>query len=446
MRLARRLAVAALAAAVLVVAWIALRGDGGTEYRLRLQNAGQLVPGNEVQVGGRAVGSVQEIRLTDDNLAEIDIRVDDEFAPLHEGTTALVRATSLSGVANRYVALAPGPNNARELEEGSVLGLDQTTSIVDLDQLFNTLDGRTRKGLQGVVRGFATWYAGKGEQANEGAKYLNPALSATRRLIGELIRDQGTLTAFLRNGRRTVGAIAARRDDLSGLVGNANATAEAIGSENVALARALGLLPGTLRKANTTFVNLRSTLDDLDVLVAESKPATKDLARFMRELRPVVEGARPTIGDFSRLLRRPGDANDLLDLLRRTPRLDRVSRPAFANTTTALRKSTPVIKFIRPYAPDFIGWLRDFGQASAAYDGNGHYARVQPMFNTFELREDGAGGQLVPRDPNQRLTGYQTGLRRCPGMASQAAADGSTPWRDDDGSLDCDPSIAPPGP
>ena len=45
------------------------------------------------------------------------------------------------------------------------------------------------------------------------------------------------------------------------------------------------------------------------------------------------------------------------------------------------------------------------------------------------------------------IHGLQTGVvKRCPGMASQAATDGSSPFRDFDGSLDCDPGLAPPGP
>jgi len=39
-----------------------------------------------------------------------------------------------------------------------------------------------------------------------------------------------------------------------------------------------------------------------------------------------------------------------------------------------LRKSQPVVQFIRPYTPDFVGWLRDFGQGASNYDANGHYA------------------------------------------------------------------------
>src|SRR5882672_10302187 len=137
---ARGAALGALVLAVAVVAVLLLRGDGGTTYKLRFQNAGQLVKDDDVQVGGRRIGSVRKISLTDDNQAEITVTVQGDYAPLHEGTTALVRATSLSGIANRYIALTPGPNSGPKLPDGATLQADKTTSIVDLDQLFNTLD------------------------------------------------------------------------------------------------------------------------------------------------------------------------------------------------------------------------------------------------------------------------------------------------------------------
>jgi phospholipid/cholesterol/gamma-HCH transport system substrate-binding protein len=447
MTVARGLAVGALVAAVLVVGWLLLLRGGGKEYELRFANAGQIVKGDDVQVGGRRIGSVKSIALTNDNQAAIKITVGDEFAPLHQGTTALIRATSLSGVANRYIALTPGPNNAPKLDEGAVLAQDKTTSIVDLDQLFNTFDARTRKGLQEFIQGSATTLHGKGEQANAAALYFNPALASTRRLVNEVVGDQETLTRFLQNTNATMRTIASRRGALTDLVSNANSTAAAIGDENAALAQTLGLLPGTLRKANTTFVNLRATLDDLDVLVAESKPATKDLARFLRTLRPLLRESRPTIHDLSTLVHRPGAGNDLTDLLRQAPQLEKVARPAFANSTKALRASTPVLKFGRPYAPEIIGFLKDFGQTASNYDANGHFARISPNFNVFQVQDNPTGQVLVPNSPDQRLAGYQTGVfKRCPGSATQPAPDGSNPWRDDDGQLDCDPNLHPPGP
>jgi phospholipid/cholesterol/gamma-HCH transport system substrate-binding protein len=444
---ARGAALGALLVAIVVVGVLLLRGNGQAEYKLRFANAGQLVKGDDVQVGGRRVGGVKSIKLTNDNEAEMTVSVEKDFAPLHEGTMATIRATSLSGIANRYIALSPGPNSSPKLDDGATLATDKTTPIVDLDQVFNTLDPRTRTSLQQIIQGSATWYQGKGKQANQATKYFNPALSSTRRLVNEVVSDQTSLNAFLDNTAKTMNALASRRGDLANLVTNANTTAAAIGSENVALARALGLLPGTLRKADTTFVNLRSTLDDLDVLVAESKPATKDLARFLRELRPLVHDARPTIADLRTLVRRNGAGNDLTDLLRKAPALERAAKPAFANSITALRKSTPVLKFIRPYTADLVGWFRDFGQGASNYDANGHFARIQPIFNAYQFTDNPAGGTLTPIPAGQRLNGLLGGQnKRCPGAASQAPVDGSAPWRDSDGTLDCDPSQVLPGP
>jgi phospholipid/cholesterol/gamma-HCH transport system substrate-binding protein len=445
---ARAAAVLALALVVALAAWLLLlRGGGGTEYTLLFENAGQLVPDNDVQVGGRRVGSVSSIELTDDNQAAVKVKVQEPYAPLHEGTQATIRLTSLSGIANRYIALTPGPESAAELDAGATLTTASTTPVVDLDQIFNTLDEKTRGDLQDVVKGFARQYQGKGPEAGEAAEYFNPLLSTSRRLVGEVTEDEDNLTRFIVDSSRLVTALAEKRDDLSGLVGNANATAQAIGSENVALAQALGLLPTTLRRANTTFVNLRATLDDLDVLVAESKPATKDLAPFLRELRPLVAASRPTIRDLRTLVRRPGDDNDLTEATRKMPSLQRVATPAFRNGREALVRAQPVLEFLRPYTPDITGWVRDFGQGASNYDANGHYARIQPIFNAFNFNDNAAGGVLTPIPPSQRFDGLETNqLRRCPGAASQPAADGSAPWRDTGGNLDCDPDQVLPGP
>ena len=54
----------------------------------------------------------------------------------------------------------------------------------------------------------------------------------------------------------------------------------------------------------------------------------------------------------------------------------------------------PVLGFFRPYSPEFVGWFRDFGQTTANYDANGHYARISPAFNAFNY--DQATDTLVP--------------------------------------------------
>jgi phospholipid/cholesterol/gamma-HCH transport system substrate-binding protein len=449
MTIARGVAAAALTLAIILVAVLLFGGKGTHQYNLVFQNAGQLVKDDDVQVGGRRIGSIRNITLTGNNLARVHVEIQEPYAPLREGTQAVIRLTSLSGVANRYIALTPAPSSAKKLDDGATLAVGSTTDVVDLDQLFNALNPKARKSLQGVIEGFATQYQGKSEQAGKSAEYFNPFLSTSRDLVNQLTQDEGTLTDFIVNSSRAVTAIAEKRGDLANLVSNTNATAGAIGQENVALAKALGLLPTTLRRGNTTFVNLRATLDDLDPLVAESKPATKRLAPFLRQLRPLVHDARPTIRDLRRLVTRPGPDNDLLDATRKLPRLQRVASPTFANSRQALQKSQPVLEYIRPYSEELTGWFHDFGQSTANYDANGHFARIQPIFNAFSFTDNQNGGVLRPHGLNQKFEGLQTNIdRRCPGAASQRAEDNSAPWTDN-GSLgpdDCDPSQVPPGP
>jgi phospholipid/cholesterol/gamma-HCH transport system substrate-binding protein len=421
---------------------------GNSEYTVTVNfaNAGQLVKGNNVEVGGRPIGSVKSIELGDHAQARVKLSVGSGFNPLHEGTTAVIRASSLSGIANRYIELHPGPNSAPKIEDGGEISADRTQAPVDLDQLFNTLDPKTRKGLQDIVQGGATQYRGKAEKAAEALHYFNPALSTSARVARELVVDRVAFRRFVTQTAETVSALDARRGDLAALVGNANTTAKAIGDQNVALARALGLLPDTLRRANTTFVNLRSTLDDLDVLVNASKPATKDLAPLFRDLRGLVNESIPTIHDLRLLIRKPGPNNDLIELTSKMPKLARIGKQTFPHDIAALQQSLPVISYIRPYSPDLTGWFTKFGQSANPYDANGHYARIQPIFNQFQYAQTPAGSELLPLPHN--LAG-RNGLNarnslRCPGAAMQPPPDGSAPWPND--APGCDPTNTPPGP
>ena len=415
---------------------------GGDGYKVNVvfDNAGQLVRGNPVLVGGGKIGSITEIELDDSAQAVVTLEVDDDYAPLHSGTKAAIRATSLSGIANRYVSLQPGPNSNEEIDDGGQIGADDTAAPVDLDTLFNTLDKRTRAGIRNIVRGFGDQYDGKGEQAREATKYFSPFLVSTSDLTRELALDQKVLERFVIDTSDAVTAIAERRDDLANLVTNANTTFRAIGDENAALARALDLLPDTLRKANTTFVNLRSTLDDLEKLVDVSKPNTRELAPFLAQLRPVLREARPTIADLNTLVRQPGTNNDLIELTAQQPKLADLTSTVLPRAIQTLDRAQPVFEYARSYTPDFAAWLTNFGQLPANYDANGHYARVQPMFlpSTF------SGGTLTASDPSQKLDGFDSGnFTRCPGAITQPAPDGSSPVPVGG---DCSTSQTPPGP
>jgi phospholipid/cholesterol/gamma-HCH transport system substrate-binding protein len=438
-RLARWLPLVALAAVLVALAIIVFGGKGGADYQLVFPEAGQLVKGDQVQVGGVPVGTITNIVLTKDFRARVTIHVDSSLTPLHEGTTTQVRIPSLSSVANRFIALSPGPNNRPAIPSGSTLPTGATREVVDLDKLFNTLDPKTRKGLQGFIQGSAEQYVGAGRALGVSTEYFPPSLAAANHFFSELVRDQPVFTHFLVETAKAVTTIGARKEDLAGLIEHANTTFQAIGSEQAALAAGLRELPVTLRQGNVTFANLPSTFAALTHLVEVSKPTSKPLTTLFSRLRPLVTTATPAVSNFNLAINRPGPSNDLTDLARALPGLASTLSTSSPATVRSLKESVPITFFFGPYSPDLEGTLRTFGQGGSYYDANGHYARVTPILPEFRLGENNT---LTPTSPQQALEHLKTGqLRRCPGGATQPAADKSSPFASE--MLTCDPLQTP---
>src|SRR5437764_1111987 len=146
-----------------MVAALLLRGTSHYTIHAEFQDAGQLVKGDRVSVGGITIGSVKAIGLGDRSQAVVTMDITDKaFKPLHTGTTATIRSPSLSTQASRYISLAPGPNSNPKLADGGTIGAEDTAGIVDLDELLNTPNYQAPSNLQGIVHGMATQFAGRG--------------------------------------------------------------------------------------------------------------------------------------------------------------------------------------------------------------------------------------------------------------------------------------------
>ena len=436
---------------VIALGVVLFGGGGEYHYDLLFQNAGQLVPENQVLIGGSPVGSVESIELTENNLASVKVSVSQQ---LHQGTTAVIRATSLSGVANHYVSISPGPNSSPALEEGATLGLASTTTPVDIDQLFNTFPPSVRKGLSEFIRGNAAIYAGVGHQANQTYKYFGPALNRTDAFVHALNADQNLFTRFIVSSGKLATAVSERSNQLSSAISNASTAFGSIAGQNASLDLALQEFPAVLRQSNTTFVNLRAAIGDLEPLVDTAKPATKNLAPFLAELRPVIDEAIPVFKNLRLTVRKPGKANDAAELLADLPDVQQSAAKAFPHSEEAIAAFQPNLDFARPYTPDIFNGFGKLGVASGYYDANGNYVRAsvadQNLFNY-----NSGSGELEPITPKQQFEafGSSAGIhRRCPGGATQSAPDNSNPFVDPPWAgagvspSECKPSDEPPGP
>jgi phospholipid/cholesterol/gamma-HCH transport system substrate-binding protein len=469
---ARRIAIrVALVLAAAVVAYVLLSGGSDYTVTAEFQNAAQLVPGSQVVVAGVPTGTVSDIALGNHGQALVTFSVSDPYAPLAEGTTATIRSYSLSGIANRQVQLTlpADASEAKPIPSGATLPESQTTSEVDLDQLFNTLNAKTVKNFKHVIEGFELSYDGVSHQANTGFRYLNPFLSTSRSVFSELTRDTPAFQRLIIDTSHLSGALAKRSADISLLIHNTNLMMGAIAGQSQSLQRALVALPDFMRQANTTFVNLRATLDDLDPFVDASKPVATKLGPFFHTFRAAAADAVPTITDLQHTIQRPGPQNDLVELTRdavplahaaigsgspdcgKNPSTDYAkaadgdfTQGAFGESVCSLRNGLPALAFFRAYTPELVAWFNDFG-TSGISDANGGIGRISTTFNSFtpgipDFLKD-------PQSPIVELAGIGgTGnLSRCPGTNERNPGDGSTPFTDN-GTLACDPSEVPLGP
>ena len=452
-----------MAAIVVVLVGVgAIVFGGGSSYQVRaiFTNASQIVTGDQVQVAGNAIGTVSDIALTPNGQAQLTLQINDStYRPLREGTDATVRQTSLSGIANRYIDLRLGSGDAPSIPNNGVISTTNTTSAVDLDQLFNTLNPPTLKGLQDVIQGSASQYAGRGREAQAGWAYLNPAVASSSMLFRELNRNTSSFTGFIVKSSNLLTTIAQRSGDLSGLVQNLATTTQALAAQRTALGQSIQQLPEFMRLANTTFVNLREALDQLKPLVDVTKPVAPKLQQLLVQLRPLAQEAVPTVQELSAVVHRPGPGNDVIDLTRLGVPLAAVTvrpvkvhgkvRPgAFPESTVALNDFTPELAIARPYAVDLTGWFEGFSHPGTI-DANGGSSRVAATLGVLSPA-DAALLASLPLSQQltkivQLLTGPSGGLTafqgdRCPGSMERGAL--FFPER----GFPCNPNQVPTGP
>ena len=387
---------------------------GGTEYTMHFTHAGLLVEGADVVIGGQKAGSVTKMGLTAAGEADVTVQLNGDVPKLRSGTTATLEAPSLSGQANRYIAINPGPPDASELPEGAQIESESTESVVEIDELYNLLDERTRDSLRDLIRGQRSALEGRGADADRFYATFAPAVQASDRLFKELASDGESLERFVRESAELATTLRSSSADLYGTVEESARAVDGFAQASAPLEEALQLMPATFAEGRRTFAELRGTVPTFEALLARAKPALRGMPQFARALEGTLRD-EDSVAQLAALLDGPGKADDFTDLLQGLPSLSRSAVPSFKSGREALREGKPLIDELRPYLPDLVGLWGNTGRAMAPYDANGHYTRILPQFGAFADH----GGVMKPVAPDERVLGIDNGhLRRCPGSAA----------------------------
>ena len=384
----RLIAIGALVLAVVVVLVIGTgaASDSDTyEVRAIFDNAGFLVPGEDVKVAGVVVGTISSLDVTPERKAAVVLKITDPaFRDFKRDARCAVRLQSLLG--EKYVACEPtqpkAPGQAeepplRQIEEGSgegqyLLPVTSTQSAVDLDLVGNVMRLPERQRFALILNEFGTGVAGNGEQLRAVVRRAFPVLDGLDDFI-KILADQNRVLARLADESDAALAPVARESErISNFIDKAGVAAEATAERGDALERNFELLPRFLRELEPLMARLEQFSTQATPVFADLRAAAPAVNQIVQQLGPFSTAALPTLHTL-------GDAADV------TRRALTTARPVIQDIRRLASATGPLANDLANGLGDleqqkgidrFMGTVLGFAGALNGYDRVSHYLRA----------------------------------------------------------------------
>lgn len=343
-----------------------------------------------VKVAGVPVGIVTEVEHKEDGTAVATLHLEKGITKkLRKDPSAAIRPTTLLG-GNYYVELAPGGDPG----EVDAIGVDRTTTPVELDRVLETLKPEARQSTQRTIRRLDATLDKDGQAAVHGLiddapdtlRPLGVTLSAAR---GEKPADLRKLVASLDDTARTLNQDQGSLD--SALAGLAEVSGT-LAASSPDVAEAVEDLPQTLRTTRAGLGALDHTLTELRDVSDDALPTARRLSSTLRalnpalrELKPVLADLRPALADLRPLMDDlvPSaiDATTILDDVDGKP-IDRIKGPIVDRINSGFtgkgmyKDGGNDTVFYKEFG-DFIAGMNNAGKMT---DRNGSTIHFQPGF------------------------------------------------------------------
>jgi virulence factor Mce-like protein len=263
------------------------------DVSVRLPSGQNVLPGNDVRLGGARIGQVTAVRPTMDPrtgrlLATLDLQLDRDAGPLPRDTTVLVRSRSALGL--KYVELTRG-RSRRTLAAGGTLPLSQAkTEPVDLDQITAAFDDRTRRAYQRGNRELGNALAGRGTDLGAGVSDLGPLLERLAPVMANLADERTGLASTVGLLGRTAAEVAPVASFQASLLRHLNGTLTA-----------LAAVASPLQEAISTGVPLQASVTRR---LPTQRPFLLRTRRLLSDLRPGLRALRVAAPDLAAALTR----------------------------------------------------------------------------------------------------------------------------------------------
>jgi virulence factor Mce-like protein len=318
-------------------------------YRISAQvpNANELVPSNEVRIGGVRVGLVEDVTPVEhedgSTTARLDLKLDNEVRELPEDSTVVVRSRSALGL--KYLEIKQG-TSSEGIAEGATMPLNRARpEPVEIDQVLNTFNEPTRLAIQRNLAEFGNAIAARGPALNEAIGKLAPALTHLQPVARVLSDPDTRLARFVEALRDTAAEVAPVAETQARMFVVLETTFGALARvARPFIQETISRTPPTFETAIRTLPRVRPFLRNTRGLFVDLAPG----ARALRRTAPALADAA-TVG-VPALLEAPGFNRQLPPTAASLRRLndDAGARAGIDQLTTFADELSPTLRFITP--------------------------------------------------------------------------------------------------
>lgn len=252
-------------------------------------DANGVYPGADVVIAGAQVGQVTGIGIEHDQ-AVVTMRISRQYEPLHRGTVASIRYTTL--LANKYIELTPAAGTA-PLPNGATIPSDQTVTPVDFDQFLSSLDAKTRQQVQVIVQQLGGGVTG--EQAAINGLLSNTAALSEQSppVLNVLHLRDPELSSIISNLDTVAATLAHSHRQLGQFVANTATVTETLARNDASLDDLLVHLASVSQDTSQTLqgnqASLRTTIERLNPLLAQLNPQLTTAAGYLVQASPALQ-------------------------------------------------------------------------------------------------------------------------------------------------------------
>ena len=339
---------------VILAVFLAYNANNGLpfvpSYRISVQvpNANTLVKNNDVRIGGVRVGFVESIEPVQDPRtgavhAKVDLKLDKSVQPLPRDSTVIVRSRSALGL--KYLEIDKGTSK-QGYPEGAILSLKAAhPKPVEIDQVLNTFDEPTRRGIRGNLVGFGDALAGRGPALNAALGELRPLLQRLEPVARTIAAPSTGLERFIRALSATAAEVAPVAETQAQMFVSLDTTFGAFASvARPFIQQTISETPPTLDTVIRTSPRIRSFLGHSATLFADLRPGVRALSENSPTIASALETGADVLPDTPRLNAQLGPTARTLGAFAQNPNVNGgVTRSTkfFGLLTQALRFVTP---------------------------------------------------------------------------------------------------------